>query len=136
MLGFAKERLVLLILAFVAGFIDTATFVGADGLFSAHITGNFVVFASQLFSEHDSGVYVKLLTFPFFALGVLFVGFFKKKNKLSLSSALCIIGLLIGISSLGQLLLPVDYDLVVIPLVLVTAMGYKMQLTRFFSSDL
>jgi len=33
-----------LLLALVA---DTATFMGANGTFSAHVTGNFIVFAAQ-----------------------------------------------------------------------------------------
>ena len=36
------------LLAFVAGYIDTATFLRVSELFSAHITGNFVVFAIAL----------------------------------------------------------------------------------------
>jgi len=36
-----------LLLALVAGYSDTATFMGANGTFSAHVTGNFIVFAAQ-----------------------------------------------------------------------------------------
>ena len=78
MLGVLSDRILLLILAFTAGFVDTATFVGADHVFSAHVTGNFVVFASTVASGEHDGL-VKLLTFPFFALGVLFVGVLQDK---------------------------------------------------------
>lgn len=69
-------------LAFTAGFVDTATFVGAEGMFSAHVTGNFVVFASNIFQGRGAESYLKLLTFPIFALGVLFVGGFKERLDL------------------------------------------------------
>lgn len=78
MLGFLEQRGLLLVLAFTAGFIDTATFVGADGIFSAHVTGNFVVFAASIVSGKRDSL-VKLVTFPFFVLGVLFVGYFDGK---------------------------------------------------------
>ena len=78
MLGVLDQRFFLWILAFSAGFIDTATFIGAAGVFSAHVTGNFVVFAATLASGQHAG-FAKLVTFPFFVAGVLFVGFFSDK---------------------------------------------------------
>ncbi|WP_408096895.1 YoaK family protein [Peredibacter sp. HCB2-198] len=78
MLGVLEQRYFLWILAFSAGFIDTATFIGASGIFSAHVTGNFVVFAATLASGKHAG-FSKLVTFPFFVAGVLMVGFFDGK---------------------------------------------------------
>ncbi|WPU63879.1 YoaK family protein [Peredibacter starrii] len=78
MLGVLDQRFFLWILAFSAGFIDTATFIGAAGIFSAHVTGNFVVFAATLASGHHAGL-SKLVTFPFFVAGVLMVGYFNGK---------------------------------------------------------
>lgn len=40
------------ILAFVAGFLDASTFVSEFGVFSAHVTGNFILFAISLFQEN------------------------------------------------------------------------------------
>jgi uncharacterized membrane protein YoaK (UPF0700 family) len=58
-------------LAFTAGFADASTFVGADGVFCAHVTGNFVVLASDLARRADAGGWLKLSTFPVFVAAVL-----------------------------------------------------------------
>ncbi len=104
------------ILAFIAGFIDTATFVGADQMFSAHVTGNFVVLASNLL-HNDPGVYQKLLTFPVFALGVVFVNVMDKKKKISINAYLILIALLLATMS---------------PLVLVFAMAIQNAVHRLY----
>ena len=39
---------VTLLLTMIAGYCDTVTFVAADSIFSAHVTGNFIVFAYQI----------------------------------------------------------------------------------------
>jgi uncharacterized membrane protein YoaK (UPF0700 family) len=56
-------------LAFVAGFVDTCGFVALFFLFSAHVTGNFVVLAASLVQPH-AGVVAKLLALPVFVLAV------------------------------------------------------------------
>lgn len=56
-------------LAFVAGFVDTCSFVALFFLFSAHVTGNFVVLAASLVQPH-AGVVAKLLALPVFILAV------------------------------------------------------------------
>ena len=57
------------VLSFIAGYVDTAVFIGLFGLFTAHVTGNFVLIGSEL--VHRSGeVWPKLLAFPAFILGV------------------------------------------------------------------
>lgn len=63
------------LLAFVAGFVDTATFVHLSGLFTAHVTGNFVVFAAALARGIEAEDYVKLGTFPVFVFAVLLGAF-------------------------------------------------------------
>jgi len=63
-----------LLLSIVAGYCDTVTFVTADALFSAHVTGNFIVFAYQVFKGSDVHAWVKLLTFPVFILSVIVGG--------------------------------------------------------------
>jgi uncharacterized membrane protein YoaK (UPF0700 family) len=58
-------------LAFTAGFADASTFVGADGIFCAHVTGNFVVLAADLARSARGDEWLKLATFPIFVAAVL-----------------------------------------------------------------
>ena len=53
------------LLSFNGGFVDTAGFVGLQGLFTAHVTGNFVTLAATLVSG-PHGVIAKLLALPEF----------------------------------------------------------------------
>jgi uncharacterized membrane protein YoaK (UPF0700 family) len=64
------KRFTPICLTFVAGFVDTATFVGAGGIFAAHVTGNFVVFGAALAKGIEPQDYAKLIAFPLFILGV------------------------------------------------------------------
>src|SRR5580693_8178950 len=57
------------LLSFNGGFVDTAGFLGLQGLFTAHVTGNFVTLAAALvLGTH--GVVAKLLALPEFVLAV------------------------------------------------------------------
>src|ERR1700735_4106091 len=56
-------------LAFTAGYADTCGFVALFGLFTAHVTGNFVLLAAALLGTHP-GVVAKLLALPEFILVV------------------------------------------------------------------
>lgn len=61
-----------LIMAFSAGFVDTSTFTAADGLFSAHITGNIVVFAYKLSQHPVANDFINLISLPVFLLAIIF----------------------------------------------------------------
>lgn len=56
-------------LAFVAGFVDTCGFIALFGLFTAHVTGNFVVIGASLV-EPRPGLVTKLLALPVFIVTV------------------------------------------------------------------
>jgi uncharacterized membrane protein YoaK (UPF0700 family) len=61
--------LLAVLLALVAGYVDTLGFVALFGLFTAHVTGNFVLIGKEL-SGPGEGVLIKFLALPAFVLGV------------------------------------------------------------------
>src|ERR1700729_4585534 len=61
-----------LLLSLNAGFVDTAGFLALQGLFTAHVTGNFVTLgATVVLGTH--GAIAKLLALPEFVLVVALV---------------------------------------------------------------
>ncbi|WP_175950720.1 YoaK family protein [Burkholderia sp. BCC0405] len=58
------------ILAAVAGFVDTLSFVALFGLFTAHVTGNFVLIGAAA-AGFAQGILLKLSVFPAFVCGVV-----------------------------------------------------------------
>jgi uncharacterized membrane protein YoaK (UPF0700 family) len=58
-------------LSLIAGYVDTLGFVALFGLFTSHITGNFVVIGSELVTP-SQGMLPKLLVFPAFVAAVAF----------------------------------------------------------------
>src|SRR5215813_11817584 len=60
------------LLSFNGGFVDTAGFLGLQGLFTAHVTGNFVTLGAALvLGSH--GIIGKLLALPVFLAVVALV---------------------------------------------------------------
>ncbi len=57
------------LLAAIAGFVDTLSFVALFGLFTAHVTGNFVLIGAGA-GGYGQGVLLKLAVFPAFVAGV------------------------------------------------------------------
>jgi uncharacterized membrane protein YoaK (UPF0700 family) len=57
------------LLALIAGYVDTVGFVALFGLFTAHVTGNFVLIGAQA-AGVGQGVLLKLLAFPAFIAGI------------------------------------------------------------------
>ncbi len=56
-------------LAFAAGFVDSVGFIALFGLFTAHVTGNFVTIGAALVAP-DAALMAKLLALPVFILVV------------------------------------------------------------------
>ena len=59
------------LLSFVAGYADTTTFICANRLFSAHVTGNFVIFVFSLVTNAHRSAWMNLFAFPFFVTAVV-----------------------------------------------------------------
>jgi uncharacterized membrane protein YoaK (UPF0700 family) len=58
------------LLSFNGGYVDTAGYLALQGLFTAHVTGNFVTLAAALI-HGTSGVIAKLLALPVFCAVIL-----------------------------------------------------------------
>src|SRR6185295_2324135 len=69
------------LLSFVAGYADTTTFISANRLFSAHVTGNFVVFVFSAVTNAHLKVWMNLFAFPFFVAAVAVSGWLVKYSK-------------------------------------------------------
>lgn len=63
-------KAVQILLSFIAGFVDTCVFVALFGLFTAHVTGNFVLIGAELVHPSGNDVLVKLAALPVFVLAV------------------------------------------------------------------
>lgn len=59
-----------LVLTITGGFVDTASFLGLQGLFAAHVTGNFVTIGASLV-HGTSGALSKLLALPMFCIVIV-----------------------------------------------------------------
>lgn len=122
-------------LAFAAGFCDAATFTAADELFSAHVTGNFVVFAYDLIRGADANSWLKLLSFPVFTIAVITAGWFAPKLK-SGYTLLLIEGLILLVAggldiAFGR---PGSMWSAVMPYVVVLAMGLQNAFGRLYAT--
>jgi uncharacterized membrane protein YoaK (UPF0700 family) len=58
------------VLSAIAGYVDTLSFVSLFGLFTAHVTGNFVLIGGGV-AGYGQGVFLKLMAFPAFIAGVV-----------------------------------------------------------------
>src|SRR5277367_7049235 len=58
------------LLSFNAGYVDTVGFLSLHGLFTAHVTGNFVTIGAALVFG-TSGIVAKLLALPVFCIAII-----------------------------------------------------------------
>ena len=93
-----------ILLALTAGYCDTVTFVSANELFSAHVTGNFIVFAYDLIKHADAVSWLKLLSFPVFIIAVIIGGIIASRATTA-SNILLIEGVILTLTGIIYLAL-------------------------------
>ncbi len=130
---------VTLLLTMIAGYCDTVTFVAADAIFSAHVTGNFIVFAYQFVKGSDIHAWVKLLTFPVFILAVIVGGRIASKT-VNHYTILCWEGILLLLS--GCIVAVLNYNNVfeewmmyTITMMAVFAMGLQNAFGKLYAKE-
>ncbi|KQV82899.1 DUF1275 family protein [Rhizobium sp. Root1220] len=69
-------------LSLIAGYVDTSSFLALGGLFTAHITGNFVTLAAAL-ALGTSGTTAKILALPVFCVTIFAMRYLGKLLALS-----------------------------------------------------
>ena len=65
-----RQRLQGIGMGFLAGWVDTLGFIALFGLFTAHVTGNFVLIGVALADASKASILLKFLAFPAFVAGV------------------------------------------------------------------
>lgn len=131
-------------LGYTAGYVDTVGFVALFGLFTAHVTGNFVLIGSEL-ARPGHGVLIKLLAFPAFILAVaaarlLAVWLEARQRPAAQALTLLQLLLLLGFMLLGCAATPVGQTDALLPLLAgmtgAAAMGVQNAASRLVWSEL
>jgi uncharacterized membrane protein YoaK (UPF0700 family) len=132
------------LLSFIAAFVDTCGFVGLFGLFTAHVTGNFVLIGAQLVAQ-EGNILAKLLSLPVFivavACAVLLSRALKRRGHNALQALLILEGGLLLLTVMAALAMhrPVDggdVATLVIGMTAICAMGLQNALMRLELSTL
>ncbi len=132
----------LVILSLLAGYVDTAGFLALHGLFTAHVTGNFVTMGAAL-THGSSGALAKLLALPVFCLIVALMRLFDRalsprgrwglRHQLVLQLALLCLGCALAIW-FGPFPEGDAWPAVVTGMVLVAAMAIQNAVQRLYLS--
>ncbi len=134
-----RTRNISLLLTFVAGYCDTVTFVAADEVFSAHVTGNFIVLAYDVVNQTDAEAWTKLLTFPVFVAAVIAGGWLARRWSREHLLPLVEGGLLLLSGVLAFVLLRGTHatpaPLLLITMLIVFAMGIQNAFSRLYSKE-
>jgi uncharacterized membrane protein YoaK (UPF0700 family) len=130
------------LLAFAAGSTDTIGFVALFGLFSAHVTGNFVLLGAAVAHPHV-GSLAKLLALPVFVASVAAARLFERylahrRITVALPLVLAELVLLVAFCTLGVTSEPItnpnDAGVILAGLCGVFAMGFQNALGRTVSA--
>jgi len=137
------RRILPALLSFNGGYVDTAGFVALHGLFTAHVTGNFVTLGAT-FVSGTAGAVAKLLALPVFCLTVMLAGVMSSRLsaagapvlRLMLGAQALVLALGAGFAiHLGPLTDGDDWSAVATGLTLVAAMSIQNALHRLHLSD-
>lgn len=131
-------------LGFTAGYVDTVGFVSLFGLFTAHVTGNFVLIGSEL-ARPSHGVLIKFMAFPAFvgavALTRMIMIWLERSGRAPLRTLFAVqISFLTAFMLLGYFALPIQATDT--PVVLLAgmagaaAMGVQNAASRLAFSDI
>ena len=102
-------------LALLAGYVDTLGFIALFGLFTAHVTGNFILIGAALADPSHIPILLKFLAFPAFIAGVaaaslLIAGVERRKGPaLTLALSLQLL-LLAGFMVFGMMAAPIGAE--------------------------
>ena len=126
------------LLALAAAYVDTCGFIGLFGLFTAHVTGNFVLIGAALV-RHRGDILTKLLALPVFVASVVLTAqaevMLARLGARAAAWLLAVEALLIAIAAtlfhvLGVPAAPDDQPVVVMGFLLIAAMGVQNALMR------
>lgn len=131
-------RLRAALLALAAAYVDTCGFIGLFGLFTAHVTGNFVLIGAELVNRHDE-ILTKLLALPVFLASVLLTAqaevALQRRRRAAAAWLLGAEAVIIVAAAVAALELPApgradDAPTMVIGFLLIAAMGIQNALMR------
>ena len=122
------------LLSAIAGYVDTLSFFALFGLFTAHVTGNFVLIGGGV-AGYGQGVFLKLMAFPAFILGVALSSFIIRGRNpetpmrgacmLYAVQALLLLAFCFAGVRLGHKFNPENWAVVVCGMIGATAMGVQ-----------
>ena len=130
-------RIATVLLAFTAGYCDTTTFVAADQVFSAHVTGNFIVLAYDLVNHADADAWIKLLTFPVFVTAVIVGGWFARSSARTYDIIITegILLIVAGICAIAVSQWEISGMTYIIVMMIVFAMGLQNAFGKLFAKE-
>ncbi|MBI3346851.1 MAG: DUF1275 domain-containing protein [Burkholderiales bacterium] len=126
------------LLALAAAYVDTCGFIGLFGLFTAHVTGNFVLIGAELVNRHVD-ILTKLLALPVFIVSVVLANqaevVMRRRGMAATTWLLGVQSVLIALAALaprwaGLPQQPDDGASVVIGFLLIAAIGVQNALMR------
>ncbi|MFM0204523.1 YoaK family protein [Paraburkholderia fungorum] len=123
-----------ILLSATAGYVDTLSFFALFGLFTAHVTGNFVLIGGGV-AGYGQGIFLKLMAFPAFILGVALSSFIIRGRNpetpmrgacmLYAVQALLLLAFCFAGVKLGPRFNPENWAVVVCGMIGATAMGVQ-----------